>query len=144
MRPSRVTPTFLLPVEDEGMGMLWADLWINICFTLLVMVTDPATRGLLSDMTVDGQGQASSPVEITQIYVGDDADHSLHLGAADGRLISGQDDLAAIIADALTRDPEAVLRLVVPQDLPASTLLQTTYRLEKAGAKSITLAAKGQ
>lgn len=144
MAPHRIAPTFLLHVDDEGSGMLWADLWINICFSLLVLVTDPSTRGLLSNLDVNGQSQASSPVEVTQIFVGDDADHSLHLGAADGRVIAGQDDLSAIIADAQARDLQAVLQLIVPQDLPVITLLETTTRLEQAGAKSITLAARGQ
>lgn len=144
MAPNRIAPTFLLPVDDEGAGMLWADLWINICFSLLVLVTDPSTRGLLSNMDVNSQGQASHPVQVTQIFVGADVDHSLHFGAADGRVIAGQDDLSAIIADAQARDLHAVLQLIVPQDLPAVTLLETTTRLEQAGAKSITLAAKGQ
>jgi hypothetical protein len=139
-----MTMTFLAAPDTSGdsetEGMLWADIWINLAFCLFAAVSEPAPQGVIPGPNVATQGGAAAHTEVVQFYLRDGSAPILRLGSATGTLVGEDGDLANTIAAAYGRDPQATFVIVAPGAVPASSLILAAARLERAGAKALTLA----
>ncbi len=128
-------------LEADEDGLLWADLWINIAFVLFVLVTDPATSWLLSDTRLQTEGTRAAPGSVLNLHlVADSAGGAVLRDTTASGPVLDDAGLAARLATLLDADPETTVILAVGAALDAGTLLETTARIEQAGAPSITLA----
>lgn len=128
-------------LEAGDDGLLWADLWINIAFVLFALVSDPATSWLLPDTRFLTEGSETAPGTVLTFHLvaNDDGETVLREGHTSGVILdtSALEDLLSVNLQA---DPSTSVVLAIGAGLTADAVLQTTVRLERAGARSITLA----
>jgi hypothetical protein len=134
---ARARGRFEVPADLDTEGMLWADIWINICFVLFVVVSDPATKSILSGADLSTAGGRAAKSAVVQLYLGTEQAPTLRLGSPTGTIVADLEALKATVTEAYGKDPGTIFRLVVPGTTPAATLLASTRELELSGVKAI-------